>query len=456
MVKDKPLKAVIVGAGNRARLYASYAREHPEELEIVGVADPDAERCSSIRELYGFPKHRIYPSAEALAAEPRFADLVINGTMDKDHVSTSRPLLQQGYHLLLEKPIATTPQELEDLLTTARKHQRKVAICHVLRHAPFYAAVRQAVEDGEVGEIVNLQAVEHVSYHHAATAFIRGKWGRQETSKSTMLMQKSCHDADLLVWLNPGTGLKRVSSFGSRQNFRPDKAPAGAGKRCLVDCTIESECAYSARKLYIDTPERWNFYVWNIFRGEADTLSLEEKERRLREDSPFGRCVWHSDNDVVDHQSVVAEFENGSTATLNMIAGTAKASRSIHITGTKGEIQGCFEDESFVIRHFDPSPGVDFSERLIQTRTGETTSGEAGTHGGGDMRLVGDFLATVRGEPPSLSTTRLEDSITGHLLVFAADQSRVEGRTVEVGDFASSLYDRNQPAYGTANRGPWP
>ena len=436
MVQDRPLTAVIVGAGNRARLYASYAQAHPEELQIVGVADPDPERCRSVQQLYGFADNRLFSSAEALAEVPCLADLAINGTMDKDHVATSLPLLSQGYHLLLEKPIATSPQEMQDLLRASRQHQRKVAICHVLRHAPFYTAVRQAVEDGEVGEIVNLQAVEHVSYHHAATAFVRGKWGNQEQSKSTMLMQKSCHDADLITWLNSGAVLEKVSSFGSRQNFRPEKAPAGAGQRCLVDCEIEADCAYSARKLYIDQTDRWNFYVWNIFRGEKDPFTREEKERRLRESSPFGRCVWHSENDVVDHQSVVGEFNNGSTFTLNMIAGTATPSRSIHIIGTKGELKGCFEDEQFVIRHFDATPGVDFRERVVQTRTGDTTSGESGTHGGGDLRLVGDFLNLLRGKPPSLSTTTLEDSLRGHLLVFAADRSRLEGRQVEIEEFA--------------------
>ena len=183
--------------------------------------------------------------------------------MDLHHVPTSLPLLAAGYDILLEKPFATLQAELIELVRTARRFGRKVSICHVLRYTPFYSVIRNEVIKGTIGQILNVQAVEHVSYHHMALGFVRGEWGRRDESHSTMLMAKSCHDLDLITWIKSGVAPVKVASVGGNFHFRPEMAPAGAGTRCLVDCPIEAECDYSARKHYIDHPERWKSYVWD-------------------------------------------------------------------------------------------------------------------------------------------------------------------------------------------------
>lgn len=431
MAKE-PLKGVIVGAGNRSRLYAAYARKHPKDLQIVGVVDPDRSRCEAIRDLYGFPEEHLFRSVKELVRGPKIGDLVINGTMDRQHVETSLPTLKAGYHLLLEKPIAVSEEELWELVRAAEAFDRKVCICHVLRHAPFYAAIREQVAAGVLGELMNIQAVEHVSYHHLASAFIRGKWGNEKRSGSTFLLQKCCHDLDLIAWMNSGVPLKRVSSFGNRQYFREEQAPQGSGERCLVDCAIEPECPYSAGRLYLGEDRLWSYYAWNEFRDEAPTQSMEAKREQLKGDHPFGRCVWRCDNDIVDHQSVAIEFANGSTATLNMVGGTAKPSRSLHLLGTLGELQGVFEEGTFVIRKPDLNQPDKYAETWFDVNIHEDTTGLSGGHGGGDLRLVEDFLKVVRGEAPSLSTTALEDSITGHLMVFKAEEARINHVVVEL------------------------
>jgi len=430
-----PLKAIIVGAGHRSIVYASYAKHHPEELSIVGVADPLELRRKQVAEIYDLPPEHCFRSAEDLASKGKLADVVINGTMDRQHVPTTIPLLRAGYDVLLEKPFATNEEELWRLVETARKHRRIVVICHVLRYAPFYAAIRQRIVDGVVGDIINIQATEHVSYHHMVVGFVRGKWNSRERCGSSMLMAKCCHDLDLLVWMKSGVAPRSVASFGGLYQFRPDKAPDGAGTRCLVDCPIEPNCDYSARKHYIDHPQRWRYYVWRSLEG-LENPTIETKIASLIGDNPFGRCVWRCNNDVVDHQSVVIQFEDGATATLNMVGGTAKPSRSIHIIGTRGEIQGCLEDSRFVIRHIDPRPGREYSEEVVDLTVGGDMVGAFGGHAGGDLRLAGDFVRVVRGESPSISTTSLEDSINGHLVGFCADRAMEEHRVVYVRDSA--------------------
>ena len=426
----KKLTAIIVGAGHRAVIYASYAREHPDELQIVGMADPTPLRREQTAHAFDIPPERCFESAEHLASVPRFADFVINGTMDHQHVPTSLPLLERGYHMLLEKPFATGEDEMWDLVRTARRCGNTIAICHVLRHAPFYAAIRRYVAAGEIGDILNVQATEHVSYHHVAVAFVRGKWNRKDYCRSSMLMAKSCHDLDLIAWMKSGVVPRRVASFGSNYQFRPERAPQGAGTRCLVDCPIEADCLYSARKHYLDHPDRWAFYVWDTLE-HIPNPTIEDKIESLKT-SRYGQCVWKTGMDVVDHQSVVVDFADGCTATLNMIGGASKPSRSIHLIGTVGEIQGCLEDSKFIIRHFDTRPEHETAERVVDLAVGGDMVGAAGGHAGGDMRLVADFLKVLRGEPPSLSTTGIEDSINGHLIGFCADRAMEEGRVVEI------------------------
>lgn len=427
----EPLKAIVVGAGHRALLYASYAVQHPDELQIVAVADPREARRRQFAQLHDLSASRCFETAEALAQEAKFADVVINGTMDHQHVPTSLPLLATGYHLLLEKPFATSEAEMWRLVRAAQEHERKVSICHVLRYTPFYAAIRQQVQEGVIGEILSVQTVEHVSYHHMAVGFIRGKWSRESECHSSMLMAKCCHDLDLIAWTKSGIKPRRVSSFGSNMQFLPEKAPLEAGTRCLVDCPIEEQCLYSARKHYIDHPQRWSFYVWECLEHIAQP-TIEDKIHSLETDNPYGRCVWKCEMDVVDHQSVLIEFEDGSTATHNMIGGASKPSRSIHLVGTLGEIQGVFEERRFVVRHIDPRPGHEYSERIVDLDVTGDMHGAFGGHGGGDLRLVADFLRVVRGEPASISTTGLKDSITGHLLGFCADRAMRERRVVEI------------------------
>ena len=430
----KKLSCIIVGAGHRALTYASYATQHPDEMEVVGVADPSELRRKGAAKQFGLDPARCYGSAEELAAQPKLADFVINGTMDHQHVPTSLPLLARGYDMLLEKPFAVNEEEMWKLVEAAERTGSRIAICHVLRYAPFYAAIRKHVRDGVIGNIINIQATEHVSYHHMAVGYVRGKWNRTDYCKSTMLMAKSCHDLDLIAWMKSGIHPRRVCSFGGNFQFRPENTPAHAGTRCLVDCPIEKDCPYSARKHYIDHPDRWAFYVWDSLE-HIEHPTIEDKIASLKT-SPYGRCVWRTDMNVVDHQSVLIEFEDGCTATLNMIGGCSKPSRSIQLIGTLGEIQGSLEDSRFAIRHMDARAGREFSEQTVDLKITGDMTGAHGGHGGGDSRLVADFLRYLNGDEPSLSATSIADSISGHVIGFCANKSLDEHRIVEIRDGA--------------------
>lgn len=425
LLKQKPIHAVIIGAGHRSMLYASYSVSHTDELHIAGVVEPDAVRRKVAMDAYKLPPEQCYESIEQLIAGPRIADVAFNGTMDHLHVATTLPLLEAGYDVLLEKPIGVSEKEVRELLETANRLGRKVMICHELRYAPFYAEIRKRLLDGVIGEVINMQFAENVSYHHIASAYVRGKWNSQKRGSSSMLMAKCCHDLDLMVWMKAGVQPKRVSSMGGRMFFREEQKPEGAGTRCLVDCPLVDTCAYSAKAMYMER-NLWGTYVWHGIEHLSGNPTEAQKRESLSTDNPYGRCVWASDNDVVDHQAVNIEFADGCTGSFSLNGNAAKPGRRLHLIGTHGEIEGVMEEGCFTIRHFDLSAGHGYREDHVKVDVTDNM------HGGGDMRLVSDFLRVIRGEQPSISTTTLADSVNGHFVGFAADRSRVEQQWVQL------------------------
>lgn len=412
----RPLKTIIVGGGHRSLTYAQLAELESDKMEIVGVADPDDHRRNSIAQRFGIPPERCFNTAEELACVPKFADAVINGTMDHIHIETTIPLLEAGYDVLLEKPFAVNEDEARALVETAERCGRKVMVCFVLRYAPFYRKIKDLILSDEIGEIISIQTCEYVSYHHMSTSHVRGKWNNSEKCHSSMLLAKCCHDLDIMMWLMGDNHPLFVSSFGSNVQFVKEKAPAESGTRCLVDCPLVDECLYSAKRLYIDHPDRWSFYVWDALESKNNP-TIEDKINLLKT-SPYGVCAYKSDNNVVDHQSVNVMFQNGATGTHNMVGGTSYGTRTIHITGTKGVIKGDFEKGKFTLSKIDPRPGCEHDDTEFDLRI------DNDTHGGGDLDLVRDFVAYARGENPSVSCTNIHDSLAGHLVVFLADKSR--------------------------------
>ena len=421
-MNQKPVTAIIVGGGHRSFTYAELALKYPEKLKIVGIADPNRFRCEKASKMFGFPMENCFSSAEELAKVPKFADAVINGTMDHQHVETALPLLEAGYDMLLEKPFAVNLEEMDKLINAVEKYGNKVMICHVLRYTPFYLAIKERILAGEIGDIININMFEHVSYHHASTSYVRGKWGNSDVCKTPMLLAKCCHDLDIMMWMMGKIKPKTVSSCGSIFQFKPESAPADAGERCLVDCPHVDTCMYSAKRIYIDHPDRWEFYVWSALE-DMENATIEDKINLLKGDSPYGKCIYKSGNNVVDHQSVMVNFENGATGTHNMIAGASRPLRRIEIVGTKGEIFGEFENNDIHILKINPDPGKEYDEEIVDL----SAFVEGGGHGGGDLGLAEDFVNYVRGENPSVSCTSIFDSVAGHRTVFLSELSRLDG-----------------------------
>ncbi len=432
----KKLTAVVVGAGNRANVYSSHAIDYPDELQIVGVVDPNPKRVELFKNKYSICEENCYSSIEEFLKKDKFADFVINGTMDHIHVKTSIPVLEKGYDLLLEKPFAVNEEEMNILCDTADKYGNKVVICHVLRYTDFYRAIKDSILNGDIGDIVSIEMNEHVNYNHMCVSYVRGKWRSEEICFAPMLLAKSCHDVDIMMWMMNKTKPVSVVSFGSDFQFGPHNKPKNAGNRCMVDCPIKDTCIYDCETNYLN-PRRWRFYTTQPI-GELPTCADHIVADSFKKDNHFGECAWNFDRGGnVDHQAVIVNFANGATGTFSMVGGAARSERNIHIIGTKGELKGTFEDQKFVIRTKDPkaSKGADmdgYTEKFIDLEVTGDMIGQNGGHGGGDQNLMKDLMHYLNGEEPSVSCTTLDDSKISHHAVFMAEKSRKTGKIIEL------------------------
>lgn len=416
------VKVIIVGNGDRANCYCKYALSNPEDLQVVAIVDPSKRKQAEGAKKYGIPEERCFDSVEDCMRyhdkHGKFADGVVNCTMDELHYATSIPFLRAGYNMLLEKPVVNNLKELLEIKRVAEENHCLLMVCHVLRYTPFYRGIKRCILNGDIGEIVHIETSENVCVAHASNSYIRGKWNSKEKCGSSMLLAKCCHDLDLLCWLNNSTVPTRVASFGGRNFLIPEKAPEGAGSRCLVDCPYVHTCQYSAESIYVKT-DKYPYYSWTCIDKDYREITEDEKIQSLKTNNPHGECAYKTGSDLVDHQTLIMQFKNGSTATHSMLQGVVRPSRLIRVVGTKGEIEGNIETSRFVVR------GYDFDKSWYTEKEYDVTQEifSDDHHAGGDAGIIRDFVSMVRGGQTSISCTSIQDSIFGHLCVYKADES---------------------------------
>ena len=415
---QKPITVAIAGLGGRGKdTYAPMALSRPDLMKIVAIADIVPEKVADVAQTYGVPPEGCFSSAEEMLAQPRLADVLFVCTQDRQHVGHAIPALEKGYHILMEKPISPVLSECQRVLQAAKKAQRQVVVCHVLRYTPFFQKIKEVIDSGRIGRVVSVQSLENVVYWHQAHSFVRGNWRREEDT-SPMILQKSCHDLDILLWLL-GERCARVSSFGSLSYFREENAPAHSAARCR-DCQAREGCPYDAYKIYLTNEET------GVLHGHtgwpADIVCMHPTEAGIRaalEDGPYGRCVYRCDNDVVDHQVVNMELEHGQTIGFTMCAFTKTGGRTLKIMGTHGDIRADMHENFIDVEVY----GGETEHIDVRTLAADLSG-----HAGGDIRMVEEFLEMLAaGWQPSGTLSTLEASIESHLAALAAEHSRKHG-----------------------------
>ena len=419
----KTVTAILLGAGGRGmNSYGPYALDYPNELRFAAVAEPNSGRREKFAGLQGINGANCFESWEPLLEKPRFADAAVICTQDRMHFKPAIAALEKGYHVLLEKPMSNDPDECIRMGEYAASHRRIFSICHELRYTSFFSTLKDLLEDGRIGRLISIQHNENVASWHQAHSFVRGNW-RNSLESSPMILAKSCHDMDILLWL-ADADCTYISSFGSLTHFKEENAPEGAPLRCLDGCPAENGCPYYAPKVYIGTDIDW---LPSVLSNDTSTEGII---KALKE-GPYGRCVYHCDNNVVDHQVVNMEFANEITASFTMCAFTKDCSRTIKLMGSKGEIRGHMEKNE--IEMMDFASGSREVIHLEESKYG---------HGGGDYGIMHDFVRMVRDSEAAKGLTSADISVQSHMMAFAAEKSRLEKRVINLKEYMSELKNR--------------
>ena len=420
------ITVAICGCGSRGLFaYASLSRIYPEKMKVVAGADIRPERLKMLQEMYGVSADMCFASDVDLLAQPKLADAMIISTQDRQHVGEAIRALELGYDLICEKPISPELSECLRLQDKVHETGRHVVIGHVLRYTPFYQTVKEIITEGKLGTIRTIDATENVGYYHFAHSFVRGNW-RSAEETSPMILAKCCHDMDYIRWLADSPCVS-LASFGGLSTFSAEHAPAGAGRFCMADCPdeVRARCPYDAEKIYLtgvhgfdQTGDSW---PQNVVVSEP----TREKLVQALQDGPYGRCVYHCDNDVFDHQTVLMQFENGIKATFTTSAFSPNIYRTIKITGTEGELTGNLEEDQILLRRFGEADQLyDLSAKKSEFKG----------HGGGDAGLANAFVTLV--EEGGEGLTSVDASVESHAMALAAHESALaEGRTILLKDY---------------------
>lgn len=424
----KQLSLILIGCGDRGKCYMDYVDICPEKFKLVAVADPIAARRDYFKEKYNVPEEMCFESYEELLSKPKMADVAMICTQDKLHFAPAMMAIDQKYDLLLEKPVAPTPEECYKISENAKKNGVKVLVCHVLRYTPFFKTMKKFISDGNLGEIMNVIHLEGLSHVHYSHSYTRGNW-RNTKESSPMLLAKCCHDTDLLQWLI-GKKCTKVSSVGTLSYYCEKNKPEGAPKRCTDGCPHQDSCVYYAPSLYkIRTEEMRHF-------REAVTNTFSPSDAEVDEalkTSPYGRCVYQCDNDVVDHQIVNMEFEGDKYVTLTMSA-FSTGKRECVFMGTKGELRANSRKQIMKFIDFESGETKDIYTKKINF---DDTIG--GGHGGGDAGIMEDLYDYIALGKQSVSVSDITISCENHLICFAAEEARLGGKTVDMNEYIDKL-----------------
>jgi predicted dehydrogenase len=405
---QKPVHAILIGAGHRGTIYASYALKYPKELKIVAVADVNPQRRKKTATEHSIPADHCFTDWKDVFALKKMADAVIIATPDYLHIQPCLAALDAGYDILLEKPIAPTEEECRIILQKAKDTNRIVGVCHVLRYSPYFRELKEVLDAGVIGDIISVQHMEPIEHVHMSHSYVRGKWKSSKMS-TPIILAKSCHDTDIIRWL-VNSPVHDVHCFGNLRWFTNINAPKGSTERCTDGCKVESSCPYSALQIYYRDHKR--LYVFDLPEDKRKWDKLILQQLKITD---YGRCVYRMDNDQPDHLTVNILFENGVTSAFSMEAHVSYEGRRTRIMGSKGDIIG--DMETFVL--------TDFKTRKQTKWTLKTDA-----HGGGDFSLVKDWVQAVSQQNKSLLSSTIEVSVESHLIAFGAERSRLN-RTIE-------------------------
>jgi predicted dehydrogenase len=366
----------IIGCGGRVRSLAALLKEQHPEVEFVAFSDPRPESVTDTRKALGAENATEYADYHELLKDERVAWVMI-GSWNCFHREQAVAALNAGKHVFCEKPLATTVEDCLAIRDAGRNNPHlKFIVGFTLRYSPHYRKIKKLLDEGVVGDIISMEFNETLHFCHGG--YIMGDWRRLTKNAGTHLLEKCCHDIDLVNWMLEDHA-SRVASFAGLNVFTPENAG-------LVDHVGPDENGKPA------------YQTW------PGTVNL----------NPFT-----ADKDILDNQVAIIEYSKGVRATFHTNCSSAIPERRMYICGTEGAIR------ADVISGTIEYQRIGFEEGL---QTADT--GAAGGHGGGDHVLTESIYDCMVNDAEPL--TGIADGIASAFTIFAIDEAERSGQVVSV------------------------
>lgn len=341
----------IIGTGARATAYAQLCTSDiREDVFVKALSDIDMEKMKlfSARYFGAGTAPELYEDYNELLDDGGI-DAVFICTPDTTHREIAIAALKKGKHILLEKPLATTFEDCVQIYAESLKYDSVFRMGFVLRYTDIYSKIKEIVDSGELGKLISMEAKETLGYVHAGSFFRR--WHRFRKNNGGFLNAKCSHDMDLLNWI-AGAEPVYVSAFGSRTYFYKRD---GAAARCR-ECRLKNDCRY-------------------YFKSEAFGAFSSVEDL----------CVYNSEKDIVDHEVVNIEYEDGLTACFTVTMLSAEANRTMTVFGSDATLHADFAGGTIAVKYIRPRRDATYS----------FNDAEYG-HGGGDRGIYENFIDSIR------------------------------------------------------------
>lgn len=406
----KKYRIALIGCGARGTGYPLNLRKLGYDVDLIAAVDPQVEQAQLAAMQFGTSETRVFSTtAEMLADRTLALDGAIIASPNHTHSANASEIFAAGLPLLLEKPVAVSVDQLASLWSASAAANHSCVIGFTLRYTPFYRTIRRLIAQGVLGTVLTIHAEEQMS-DRLSSLFSRGNWRTDSGATGGLMLEKCCHDLDIMAWLL-GSRISEVHSFARRTFLHP---VAGAGQSC-DDCAIEPDCRFSYERIMAS------------FRRGALDEHFDKRATQLAD----RRCVWRSGVQYPDHQTVNIAFEHGALGTFTVAQAQPRNERILSILGTDARIEGVFERGIIRVIH-RTGPNNDSIEEIPIVHDG---SG----HGGGDSFLSRDFVALMDGDESEVRAN-LSEAIDAAIASLATDQSCREKRTISLDDWRSEIF----------------
>ena len=387
MIADK-VKLGLVGCGGRLRAVVKMLHEATDKVGVAALCDPDPDSIDQASAMFN-PDAVVYEDYHALANDPN-VDWVMIGSWNCFHAEHAIAAFEAGKHVFCEKPLATNLDDCLAMRDAWKQSGKTFALGLTLRYSPHYRQIRDIIESGQIGRIISMEFNETLFFGHGA--LIHSNWRNQTAHAGTHMLEKCCHDMDLVNWMIDSLPV-RVASFGGTDFFLPENARY----------TDQFTKGFDPEECWCNTRKKW-------FAG-------------LQEKTPF-----IADKDIVDNQVAIFEYANRTRVTFHANCSAAIPERRMYICGTEGTLRADTRREELDVCRthlLNGFPGVEDVEHHFGKSKNDTHG-----HAGGDRVLAEELAQTIlNGAAPAAD---LDAGLLSAIPIFGADESVRTGQVVDL------------------------